>query len=98
MATAKHYVGDGGTVDGIDGGNTILSFEDLLRIHMPSYIGAIAKGVSTVMVSYNSWNGLKMHANHFLISKFLKQHLNFQVRMRSISFFNVCASEVRHRT
>ena len=87
IATAKHYVGDGGTFDGIDAGNTISSFHDLLRIHMLPYIEAIAKGVSTVMISYNSWNGIKMHTNHFLISQFLKEHLNFQVRMMDHSFF-----------
>jgi hypothetical protein len=81
IATAKHYVGDGGTFGGIDSGNTISSFEDLLRIHMQPYVEAIKKGVSTIMISYSSWNGVKMHVNRFLISRFLKQHLNFQVSL-----------------
>ncbi|GAA0144595.1 glucosidase [Lithospermum erythrorhizon] len=77
-ACAKHYVGDGGTVDGIDQNNTIIDFDGLLDIHMPAYIDAIRKGVSTVMISYSSWNGVKMHANYDLITGFLKGHLKFE--------------------
>ncbi|KAH7855534.1 hypothetical protein Vadar_025919 [Vaccinium darrowii] len=45
---------------------------------MPAYHNAIAKGVSTVMISYSSWNGVKMHANHKLITKYLKNKLRFR--------------------
>jgi hypothetical protein len=31
------------------------------------------------MVSYSSWNGKKMHANHFLVTDFLKNKLKFRV-------------------
>ncbi|KAL3701562.1 hypothetical protein R1sor_019584 [Riccia sorocarpa] len=77
-ACAKHYVGDGGTVNGINENNTIIDYEDLVKIHMAPYFDAIAKGVSTVMISYSSWNGIKMHANKFLITEVLKKQLNFQ--------------------
>ena len=33
LATAKHYIGDGGTERGIDKGNTILSEDQLIAIH-----------------------------------------------------------------
>ncbi|KAH7666318.1 beta-glucosidase protein [Dioscorea alata] len=75
---AKHYVGDGGTHNGINENNTIISQQGLLSIHMPPYYNAIIKGVSTVMVSYSSWNGVKMHANHYLITDFLKNKLRFR--------------------
>ena len=78
-ATAKHFVGDGGTVHGIDRNNTITSFKSLVDIHMVPYFDAIAKGVSTIMISYSSWNGRKMHANRFLISHVLKKQLGFKV-------------------
>ncbi|KAE8673186.1 putative polygalacturonase [Hibiscus syriacus] len=71
-ACAKHYVGDGGTTDGINENNTVINWHGLLSIHMPGYYTAIAKGVSTIMVSYSSWNGVKMHANHNLVTGFLK--------------------------
>ncbi|QHN86848.1 Beta-glucosidase BoGH3B [Arachis hypogaea] len=63
IGSAKHYVGDGGTINGIDEYNTVIDREGLLRIHMPGYFAAISKGVATIMVSYSSWNGVKMHAN-----------------------------------
>ncbi|XP_042424360.1 beta-glucosidase BoGH3B-like [Zingiber officinale] len=77
-ACAKHYVGDGGTYKGINENDTIISQHGLLSIHMPPYYSAISKGVSTVMVSFSSWNGVKMHANHFLITDFLKNTLHFR--------------------
>ena len=78
-ACAKHYVGDGGTTKGINENNTVVSYNGLLRIHMPAYHDSIVKGVSTVMVSYSSWNGQKMHANHFLVTDYLKNKLKFRV-------------------
>ncbi|URE19712.1 lysosomal beta glucosidase-like [Musa troglodytarum] len=56
-ACAKHFVGDGGTQKGINETNTIIDLNGLLGIHMRAYIDSIAKSVSTVMVSYSSWNG-----------------------------------------
>ncbi|XP_072978637.1 uncharacterized protein [Typha angustifolia] len=78
VACAKHYVGDGGTHMGINENNTIINFHGLLSIHMPAYYDAIIKGVSTIMVSYSSWNGVKMHANHYLVTDFLKNKLHFR--------------------
>ncbi|KAL9316114.1 hypothetical protein ACSQ67_017115 [Phaseolus vulgaris] len=77
-ACAKHYVGDGGTSKGINENNTLISYRGLLNIHMPAYHDSILKGVSTVMVSYSSWNGKKMHANHFLVTDYLKNKLKFR--------------------
>ncbi|CAK9184643.1 unnamed protein product [Ilex paraguariensis] len=77
-ACAKHFVGDGGTIKGIDENNTVIDLHGLLSVHMPAYIDSIRKGVSTVMVSYSSWNGKKMHANHDLVTGFLKDKLKFR--------------------
>lgn len=79
VACAKHFVGDGGTTNGIDESNTVIDEHGLLSIHMPAYIDSIFKGISTVMVSYSSWNGVKMHANRELITGFLKGTLKFKV-------------------
>ncbi|XP_057956519.1 uncharacterized protein LOC131149786 [Malania oleifera] len=78
IACAKHFVGDGGTTNGINENNTVIDRHGLLSIHMPAYNDAIIKGVSTVMVSYSSWNGLKMHANRNLVTSFLKDTLRFR--------------------
>ncbi|XP_066305994.1 uncharacterized protein [Miscanthus floridulus] len=77
-ACSKHYVGDGGTTRGINENNTVASFHDLLSAHMPPYYSAVIQGVSTVMVSFSSWNGVKMHASRFLITDFLKNRLRFR--------------------
>nr|GME10329.1 lysosomal beta glucosidase-like [Ipomoea batatas] len=77
-ACAKHFVGDGGTTYGVDESNTVIDWDGLLSIHMPAYYPSILKGVSTVMVSYSSWNGKKMHANRALVTDFLKGTLDFK--------------------
>lgn len=75
---AKHYVGDGGTTNGIDENNTLVDANGLMSIHMPAYYNSIQKGVATIMVSYSSWNGKKMHANGDLITGYLKNKLRFR--------------------
>ncbi|KAI3748334.1 hypothetical protein L6452_11342 [Arctium lappa] len=77
-ACAKHFVGDGGTTKGINENNTVTDIHGLLSIHMPPYYDSIRKGVSTIMVSYSSWNGVKMHRNRNLITGFLKNTLKFR--------------------
>lgn len=77
-ACAKHFVGDGGTVRGIDENNTVIDSKGLFGIHMPGYYNAVNKGVATIMVSYSAWNGLRMHANKELVTGFLKNKLKFR--------------------
>ncbi|KAJ0624450.1 putative glucan 1,3-beta-glucosidase [Helianthus annuus] len=77
-ACAKHYVGDGGTHLGINTGNTILDRKKLFSIHMPAYNDSVIKGVTTIMASFSSWNGVKMHANRNLITGYLKNKLKFK--------------------
>ncbi|GMI92286.1 hypothetical protein like AT5G04885 [Hibiscus trionum] len=78
VACAKHFVGDGGTTNGINENNTVIDRHGLLSIHMPGYNAAVVKGIGTVMASYSSWNGLKMHANRELVTDFLKGSLRFR--------------------
>ncbi|KAF5727345.1 Glycosyl hydrolase family protein isoform 1 [Tripterygium wilfordii] len=78
IACAKHFVGDGGTNGGINEGNTISSYEDLEKIHLAPYLDCLSQGVSTVMASYSSWNGRKLHADHFLLTEVLKDKLGFK--------------------
>ncbi|KAK9912190.1 hypothetical protein M0R45_036062 [Rubus argutus] len=80
-ACAKHFVGDGGTIKGMNENNTVVDRHDLLSIHMPAYSDSIIKGVSTVMISYSSWNGEKMHANRDLVTGFLKNTLKFKLEL-----------------
>ena len=57
LATAKHYVGDGGTTNGTDQGNAQISEAELRAIHLPPFQAAIQRGVGSVMISFSSWNG-----------------------------------------
>jgi beta-glucosidase len=76
-ATAKHFVGDGGTRDGIDQGDTAASEPELIRVHAQGYLSAIDAGVMTVMASFSSWQGSKLHGNASLLRGVLKERLGF---------------------
>jgi len=77
IATAKHFIGDGGTFRGIDQGDTRLDLNTLLEEHGQGYYEAIDAGVQTVMASFNSWNGDKIHGNKELLTTVLKEQLGF---------------------
>lgn len=78
VACAKHFVGDGGTHDGINEGNTMLSYEELESIHLAPYIDCLSQGVCTIMASYTSWNGTPMHTSKYLLTDVLKGKLGFK--------------------
>ena len=77
VACVKHWVGDGGTTNGIDQGETTMSLDVLRDIHMRPYRPAIEAGVLTVMASFNSWNGDKCHGHKQLLTDVLKQEMGF---------------------
>jgi beta-glucosidase len=77
VATAKHFVGDGGTQGGVDQGNTVVNESELRNIHAQGYISALGAGAQTVMASYNSWNGSKLHGNEYLLTDVLKEQMGF---------------------
>jgi beta-glucosidase len=77
LACAKHFLGDGGTLDGHDQGNTICDEATLRKLYLPPYRAAVKTGVGSIMVSYSSWNGLKMHANKYLLTDVLKGELGY---------------------
>ena len=77
LATAKHYIGDGHTAWGtgspyLNEGDAQISEQTLDAIDLPPYQSAVSNKVGSVMVSYSSWNGLKDHANQYLITTKLK--------------------------
>ena len=78
LACAKHFVGDGGTTDGRDQGNTEVTEAVLRDIHMEGYLDAIDAGVGSIMASFNSWNGVKLHGHDYLLTDVLKDELGFE--------------------
>lgn len=78
LACAKHYLGDGGTRGGVDQGDMVCDEATLRNLYLPPYRAAVNAGVGSIMVSYNSWNGVKMHANKYLLTDVLKGELGFR--------------------
>ena len=77
LATAKHFLGDGGTAGGKDRGDNRSSEEDLRDIHAAGYVAALEAGVQAVMASYSSWQGRKMHGFGELLTGVLKDRMGF---------------------
>ena len=77
LATAKHFIGDGATDYGIEGGNTSLSAEEINNRLLPPYKAAVDAGVGAIMVSFNSVLGSNMHAHKALITDTLKRGMGF---------------------
>lgn len=78
LASAKHFVADGGTEGGVDQGDARIDEEELRRVHLAPYLAAIERGVGSIMVSFSSWNGEKLHAHRYLITEVLKEELGFE--------------------
>jgi beta-glucosidase len=85
IATAKHFIGDGGTDWGtgdagyiIDRGDVTIDEKSLRAIHLPGYIKAIEENVGTIMASFSSYQGKKMHAHKYLLTDLLKGELGFE--------------------
>lgn len=77
IACAKHWVGDGGTTNGINQGETTLSEDALQSVHIAPHRAAINSGVLSIMASFNSWNGDKCHGHKYLLTDVLKNELKF---------------------
>jgi len=82
VATAKHYIGDGGTDQGKDRGVNRSSRHEMINIHGAGYYPALRAGAQTVMASYNSWRDDakdygKMHGNGELLTAVLKEKMGF---------------------
>ncbi len=84
VATAKHYMGDGGTFQGVDQGENRATLRHMIQVHGAGYYPALQAGVQTVMVSYNSWNDTaagkdhgKMHGSREMLTDVLKGRLGF---------------------
>ncbi len=78
IATAKHFFADGGTTQGVDQGDVSGDIAELKAIHAKPYPAAIAAGVESIMASFNSVNGVKMHGNRDLLTGVLRDEFGFK--------------------
>lgn len=77
VACAKHFLGDGGTTGGHDQGDSQVDELGMRSTHLPGYLGALESGVGSIMVSFSSWNGQKMHGSRYWLTDVLKYELSF---------------------
>lgn len=77
LACAKHFIGDGHTTGGVDQGDSLIDDAELERAVLPTYAAAVQAGVGSVMASFSSINGVRMHCNGHLLSDVLKLKLGF---------------------
>ena len=90
LGTPKHYLADGGTAFGsatavnmgvkylLDQGEARLDEATLRRVHLAPYKAAVDAGAFSIMASFSSWNGVKVHAQKYLLTDILKGELGFQ--------------------
>lgn len=77
LATAKHFIADGGTEGGDEGGDARLDDAELRALHLPPFAAAIRAGAGAVMIAHSSVNGLRVAADRHLITEVLKGELGF---------------------
>ena len=77
ISTVKHFIGDGGTVGGDDQGDNIASEQALFDLHAQGYVGGLTAGAQSVMASFNSWHGKKIHGSKYLLTDVLKDRMGF---------------------
>ncbi|WP_108811814.1 glycoside hydrolase family 3 N-terminal domain-containing protein [Sphingorhabdus sp. Alg231-15] len=77
-STAKHFLADGGTLNGKDQGDAVIDEAELVEIHAAGYPPAIEAGALTAMASFSSWNGVKNHGNKSLLTDALKDRMGFE--------------------
>ncbi len=77
VSSVKHFMGDGGTLRGRDQFDNRAPVAEFARVHAAGCPPAIAAGVLTVMASYNSSHGTKMHASRELLTGVLKERFGF---------------------
>jgi beta-glucosidase len=77
LGNAKHYLGDGGTADGVNNANTAGDEATLRALHLAPYEAVVRAGIGSVMASYSSWQGTRLHANAAMVNGVLKGELGF---------------------
>ncbi len=77
ISTAKHFIGDGGTLNGQDQGDNVDDQITMRDVHGAGYPPAIQAGVQVIMASFNSWHGIKMHGHKTMLTDVLVDQMGF---------------------
>ena len=77
ISSAKHFLADGATENGVDQGDALITEKELSKVHAAGYYSSIPAGVQTVMASFSSWQGRKLHGDKELLTDVLKGKMGF---------------------
>jgi beta-glucosidase len=78
LACAKHFAGYGAALGGRDYHATDIPEITLRDIYLPPFRAAVEEGVGTLMAAFNGLNNVPASANHFLLTKVLRQEWGFE--------------------
>ena len=77
IACAKHLIGGGESINGLNAAPADISLRTLREVHLPPYKKAIDAGVYSVMAAHNELNGVPCHMNKWLMTDVLRDEFGF---------------------
>lgn len=94
-ACPKHYVAYGAAEGGRDYNSVDISERTLREVYLPPFHTAIKSGAASVMSAFNDLNGIPASANHFTLTKILREEWNWEGVV--ISDYNSIGEIIKHR-
>ena len=77
IACAKHLIGGGESINGLNAAPADISSRTLREVHLPPYKKAIEAGVYSIMAAHNELNGVPCHMNKWLMTDILRDEFGF---------------------
>ncbi len=77
IACAKHLIGGGESINGLNAAPADISLRTLREVHLPPYKKAIDAGVYSIMAAHNELNGVPCHMNKWLMTDVLRDEFGF---------------------
>lgn len=78
LATLKHFLAYGISESGQNGNPSLVGIRELHENFLPPFRRAIDAGALSVMTSYNSMDGIPCTANHYLLTRLLRNEWKFK--------------------
>ena len=78
IACAKHMIGGGESINGLNAAPADISVRTLREVHLPPYKKAIDAGVYSIMAAHNEINGVPSHMSKWLMTDILRNEWEFQ--------------------
>ncbi len=78
IACAKHLIGGGESINGLNAAPVDISLRTLKEVHFPPYKKAIDAGVYSIMAAHNELNGIPCHMNKWLMTDIIRNEWGFK--------------------